>query len=41
MVQVLNPENKSKSAAAPALLAPSLDGKERELKRVMLRDFLK
>lgn len=41
MVQFLNPENKSKSATAPALLAPSLDGKERELKRVMLRDFLK
>ena len=41
MVQFLNPDNKGKPAAAPALLAPSLDGKERELKRVMLRDFLK
>ena len=41
MVQFLNPEAKGKPATAPALLAPSLDGKERELKRVMLRDFLK
>ena len=41
MVQFLNPENKGKPVAAGGLLAPASDPKERELKRVMLRDFLK
>ena len=40
MVQFLNPENRGK-VAAPGLLTPASDPKERELKRVMLRDFLK
>ena len=41
LVQFLNPENKGKPVATGGLLAPPNDPKERELKRVMLRDFLK
>jgi protease I len=41
MVQFLDPNSKGRVAPAPTLLSEPATEKERELKRVMLRDFLK